>query len=112
MNEKELIVNFIEKLDNEKWRGIIPNYDAIDEWVDEYLKEIHKEYYEVEFKKKEEHQFDEDLGPDLIVTDDEGKAIGVLEQGVNTLYSKQGKVIGWSNLTAEELRKMYNEVNK
>lgn len=52
ISEKEFITKFIEYLDNEKWRGIIPNYDAIDEWLDEWLKEFHKKYCEVEFIEK------------------------------------------------------------
>ena len=48
MTEKEFIVGAIELIDY-KWKGIIPNYDAVEEWLDEYLAEFHKKYDEVEF---------------------------------------------------------------
>jgi hypothetical protein len=53
MTEKKFITSFIEYLDNEKWRGIIPNYDAIDEWLNDWLIEHHKTYREVYFYKRD-----------------------------------------------------------
>lgn len=155
MNEKEFLTAYVEYVIGNRHEATEQVRRGHQKLIDKFIVEHHKEYYEVEFvrkdstenyeltevyvkrvspieftaeeaelmlhrkqqmekalEKKEEHQFDENLGPDLIVTNEEGKAIGVLEQGVNTLYNKEGKVIGWSNLTAEELRKMYNEVTR
>lgn len=51
-SEKQFIVAAIEYLDTYRWRGIIPNYDAVDETVDEFLTQFHNEFYEVEFIRK------------------------------------------------------------
>jgi hypothetical protein len=51
MNEKEFITKAIEHIDR-KWNGIIPNYEAVDEWLDEYLAEFHREYHGLSFRPR------------------------------------------------------------
>jgi hypothetical protein len=59
MSEKEFIVGAIEFLDNMLWPGIIPNYDAVDEYLDKWLEYHHNSYYEVEFIRKQKESEDE-----------------------------------------------------
>lgn len=117
MTEKEFLTEFAKR-----YETLNLNYDINDNtretFIDQFLKQIHHKYYEVEFISKEKElsfggipvKFDEStLNPTLILTDGEGKAIGELTEGVHTLYNQEGKVIGWSNLTQEELRKLYKD---
>lgn len=59
VTEKEFIVAAIEYLDNHRWKGIIPNYDAVEETVDEFLTQFHNDFYKVEFVRKEKQSEDE-----------------------------------------------------
>lgn len=53
ISEKDFITGAIEFLDEVLWNGIVPNYDAVEESLDKFLKYHHEHFHEVEFIRKE-----------------------------------------------------------